>query len=344
MNRDMIKYDLLLCSSIFYDYYIKAQYGFQTDDEVISMTQVLRNHKIVLSDNILRIYKLYAKEHDKMGTFSFFRDWYAEQAYVASANDKFVHLFDHMLDTNDIDTVFSATAKDRQLSNPMVICDVCQKCFKFANAIKPTTVVISTNALEENIENELRRNMIPFSVETKKDESIEPYVHWFSEMLDGQKSIIIFNRYAYKTAEFESMIGYVVERASDNAEILIYLDNRESGIPQDDIVTRNSRLKSIAANKHLLIKVFDYDHNNLQNRSSYHNRRVFLKKDYIKFDAGFDSLPPIKDGGIIKKGNLEISHQACDVNEKVGSILSQHPGYIDFWDSNKASDDFVVTW
>ena len=338
-----MKYDVLLCDKIFLDCYLMPKPGYQISEKEMRMNQIIRNHRLVLSDNLLRIYKNYAIKNGNENAYDFFQQWYATEAIKVASKDVFIHVFDEASETEDIDDVFSALSTNKRVGHPIVVCGFyCANYLTLINTIKPTKVIISSNILDESIDNQLRRNTIPFGITTSKDDPVLPYVKWFEEMLMDQKQITIFNRYAYKTTEFKSMTDYILERIASGSVVRIYTTLSEEGIPTADIIERNKVIKEIADKKRCFFLIYDYNANNGINRLSYHDRRIFLENSYISFTAGFCSLPVLRKSEVLTEGNLEISHKQCDAKAVVDSILEEHPGYYEVWNSNKVPEDVIL--
>lgn len=131
------------------------------------------------------------------------------------------------------------------------------------------------------------------------------------------------------------MVDYIISQVDSGTEIKIYLDHAEAGTPESDIVKRNKELKQLAAGKQLKITIYSYNCNTAT--VSYHDRKIFLSKDHIRFSKGFDCLPP-KLSRTVSKGELEISHKQSEVDEGIESILQQHPGYYEVWNNQMSAE------
>lgn len=341
----MVKYDVLLCSNVFFACFIIPEFGFGTSIDNLKMCSIIKNHRLVLSDGLLRFYQSYAKENNYMTPFESFKLWYADQAVKDSFHEKTYYLFDEENEQDDIDVLFTDTTKRKDLNNLIIICGYCspKKSIALSQSVNTVPVEISTNILTENIENRLLRNIMPFTVKTQRGDSVSSYIEWFDEMLLGQKKIIIFDRYAYATEEFKMMVKYIIERVSHDSEIMIYFDNQAAQVKECYFVERNMLLKRIATEKNCTIQTYDYNHhNNGGNRNSFHDRRIFFSQDSISLSAGFKCLCPANDLRTLQDGNYVITHNECNTREEVSSILFEHPGYSIFWDNTKSPDDFSV--
>lgn len=313
--------------------------GYKTKREDIEINALLARHRLVLSDNLLRIYDNYAKRNGIKDAFDHFTTWYSSQAYTVKHNEKFVYISDAKNASDDIDTVFVNAVKN--IKKPVVVCDFqCSNCYSFSKGISPVSVKVSSSILDETVDNKLRRNILPFAVETQKDDPVEPYLEWFGEMLHAKKHVVIFNRFTYSNDEFNVMVDYIFNQIAPGAEIKLYLDHYNTGTPKDDIIQRNKRLKQLTEQKSQSLTIYSYDAN--KSTRSYHERIVFLDEDRIRFTGGFNCLVPL-----IKRklngGKLEISHRSCNVEYDIKDILEEHPDYLEIWDSTKDPEDFLST-
>ena len=334
----MIKYDVLLCSSMLYDCYVIPISGLLVSDECLNANRILRNHRVVLSDLLMKMYRAYAIEKNILLAYETFKQWYADQA--TKSTSMLVYIQDDLEDADNIDDVLLSLCKN--ITRPIVFCGCCSNWLKFLYDIQPITVKTIHTIDEKVVDNQLLRNMMPFFVDTKKGEKTQSYLDWFNDMLNGEKNIKIFNRYAYKSNEFKVMIDYIIQQASPGTNITLYVDHKESGTPKDDVIRRNRRIKQIAYDKQLNCTVYSYEPEKGDNMSSYHDRRVFLGDSVICFSAGFDCLSPLTCRELTK-GNLEISHKECDVINVVNSILKEHSGYRVLWDNTKEADDLMLS-
>ena len=330
----MIKYDVLLCSIVFCDCYLNNIW--QAEEMQLEIVKILKNHRLVLSHNLLNIYKELAKEKGLSLLYDNFILWYTTQAGLAAGKDKVVYIDDKdKLEKKDIDKILSIIVKDKLIRKPIIICGFCKNYISFYNSMRDVNIMNSSTVCDQLIDNRLRRNVLPFSVETKDDDNIQPYLEWFKELLSNQKTIKIFNRYAYTTDEFKIMIQFIIKQVDDCSNIHIYIDQENAGTPKDDIIKRNRLLKQLSESKHMDIRVYSYQNGG----TSYHDRRMFLDISDIRFSEGFGCLLAGTDLRKLKQGHYLISHNYCDVENEIQSLFRQHPGYIEIWDVSKEPDN-----
>lgn len=332
----MVKYDVLLCSEVFSDCYIKSIYQVQKDQ--LEIGSIIKNHRLVLSNNILRIYENYARDHGLLTDFDCFKQWYTTQAAIKSSEDIFIYINDKEAGTENIDEVFTIVVKEKIVKKPIIICALCPRCMSFCQSMRPILVMSYICIPEQTIDNPLRRNVLPFAITTKQGDQIDLYLEWFREVLAKQNTIHIFDRYAYKSEYFKTMVQFVIQQVEFNACIKIYIHQSEAGTPIEEVISNNKVLRKLADERKITIQIYSYR----KGETSYHDRRIFLQTSNIILTYGFRCLLVGNDRRTLKHGQYTISHNQCNVETEIDNLSKEYPYYEEFWDTTKEPEDVEV--
>ena len=328
----MMKYDLLLCNKSFFNFFRATTRIYQMDRETRNAFDTISQHRLVYSDRLLDQYKKYARENNLLGDFEMVNTWLSSMFYCSSNNDQYMYILDDS-DPSNIDDAICSASQDENIFYPLVLCDVCAECGRFAKRMDPIKLFPSDKINGQSVNNRILRNTVPFSVETKKDESIKPYVEWFSELLKGEKTVTIFNRYALKNNEFPSEKKFVLDQVEPGTSVTIYADNESAEITDDEVDQTIKELEAIAENKKIHISLYSH-YFRLFRCKSYHDRRIFMNNIRIKLTGGFDSLYRSRSGTKIEGTGLEVGVAECDSEKAISDLLEEYKGYTLVWKSN----------
>lgn len=272
----MRSWNLLLDAETLLDCICPTALWEEDFDSIEALKKLVRQHRIVWSDELV---ELMESLYDETTVAQL-------QNFICCENiADFTCKVDDTTDCTSVPDWLDMASQDTLLDNDwFVICKNNRSVEAVRTRIASEKIYTEKDALEEHIDNRIRRNSTDCQVRVVTGTDCRIYAEWFQELFYGERRVTMFDPYLVNANGLSAFSSYLAPALKDK-EVYIFTDAEE----WSHALGRAAQWDQIARNNNLRLQIFISDTRNKSRKE--HDRHVFLGSNiHVTIGRGFDFL------------------------------------------------------